>query len=106
MGIIAWQLSLENCRLGTFDCNCRFGTFAWELSLGTFAWELSLGNSGWGNWAPVTGGTAGRQLAEQGSCDWGNRWTAPGGTLAGDLRPLPVKKLYKHPLEIPKGIPS
>ena len=77
-----------------------------NVRFGIFAWELSLGISGWRSRAPVIGGTAGRQLGELGSCEWGNRWTGAGGTLAGQLHPLPFKKLYKNRLEIPEGIPS
>ena len=43
---------------------------------------------------------------EPGSRGWGNLLAGVGGTRPGDLQSLPFKKLYKNPLEIPKGIPS
>ena len=37
---------------------------------------------------------------------WGNPQAATGGTQMGHHKSQPFKKLYKNPLEIPKGIPS
>ena len=40
------------------------------------------------------------------SWGWGNPQAGAGGTQMGRHKSQPFKKLYKHPLEIPKGIPS
>ena len=37
---------------------------------------------------------------------WGNPQGGSGGTLEGQAQSQHFKKLYKNPLEIPKGIPS
>ena len=46
------ELSLDNCRLGSFVWHFSFGI----IRLGTFVWELSFGTSGLSNSAPAAGG--------------------------------------------------